>query len=348
MMKKSKGADQEVKAQPMERKLKEDGQGSGRQSGAPKADDEGWQTVTKKTKIDKDTERSGDQKHSLGSPQHKTGGRSSSPIRRQEKDSTRTGGQRFSGRKAGEADQGDGSRVYAQLIMYLLNKAPSIYVLHTVLRLRELTAERRFRAHLKKIQKQHADTKETVCIRREWDDAPSHEEQDRYRGVVSQWNCDNEEHLQRLSMLLGTWVLKERIPQVELEKRLRHFHMRNIAIEPVGIVEQDETLRSYKEAVAGYGEADPTSDVPQDECQRLYQLCMQPAEKVNRLRTRTADEDKALDMITKGQLEVPVPPRFLIQSMDARELAAFTDNFMAIEYPLYAHLLPGHRFGKKK
>ncbi|KAG1706310.1 hypothetical protein DVH05_001458 [Phytophthora capsici] len=50
-------------------------------------------------------------------------------------------------------------------------------------------------------------------------------------------------------------------------------------------------------------------------------------------------------MILHHQLEVPIPPRFLIQIMDARELAAFTDLFMAIEYPLYAHLLPGQRFG---
>ncbi|KAE9293501.1 hypothetical protein PF008_g24783 [Phytophthora fragariae] len=39
-------------------------------------------------------------------------------------------------------------------------------------------------------------------------------------------------------------------------------------------------------------------------------------------------------------------PSFLEQSMTAEELAIFTDVFMALEYPMYAHLVPGQRFGE--
>ncbi|OWZ00582.1 hypothetical protein PHMEG_00028192 [Phytophthora megakarya] len=49
-------------------------------------------------------------------------------------------------------------------------------------------------------------------------------------------------------------------------------------------------------------------------------------------------------MILNHEIEVPFPPRFLVQSMDARQIACFTDIFMAIEYPLYAHLAPGQKF----
>ncbi|OWZ21775.1 hypothetical protein PHMEG_0003633 [Phytophthora megakarya] len=67
-------------------------------------------------------------------------------------------------------------------------------------------------------------------------------------------------------------------------------------------------------------------------------------EEVLQLRERTAEEDKALLMILRHDIEVPYPPRLLVQSMDARELACFVDIFMSIEYQLYAHLTPGQKF----
>ncbi|EGZ09066.1 hypothetical protein PHYSODRAFT_412822, partial [Phytophthora sojae] len=51
-------------------------------------------------------------------------------------------------------------------------------------------------------------------------------------------------------------------------------------------------------------------------------------------------------MILNHEIEVPAPPYFLVQSMTASELSCFTDIFLAIEYPLYAHLAPGQRFGE--
>ncbi|KAF4138898.1 hypothetical protein GN958_ATG11855 [Phytophthora infestans] len=148
-MKTSKDQEQEVRVQQTE--LKQDAEGHDRnwQGGPPKVDDGGWQTASRKNKAGKTTERYGDRRTSQEDPQRKAGGRSFSPIRRQGKEGTQA---KFSGRKAGEADQGDGTRVYAQLIMYLLNTAPSTYVLQTVLRLRELATERRFRAYLRKMQ----------------------------------------------------------------------------------------------------------------------------------------------------------------------------------------------------
>ncbi|KAE9331822.1 hypothetical protein PF008_g15238 [Phytophthora fragariae] len=50
-------------------------------------------------------------------------------------------------------------------------------------------------------------------------------------------------------------------------------------------------------------------------------------------------------MILNHEIEVPGPPPFLKQSMTSTELAIFTDIFLAVEYPLYAHLAPGQQFG---
>lgn len=83
-----------------------------------------------------------------------------------------------------------------------------------------------------------------------------------------------------------------------------------------------------------------------EEQQRMRELCMRPVERVLELRQRTTEEDRALVMILTHELELARPPAFLIQSMDAEELAVFTDLFHAIEYPLYAHLAPGQRFGE--
>ncbi|OWZ20535.1 hypothetical protein PHMEG_0005038 [Phytophthora megakarya] len=47
-------------------------------------------------------------------------------------------------------------------------------------------------------------------------------------------------------------------------------------------------------------------------------------------------------MILNHELDVPFPPRFLVQS------TCFTDIFLTIEYPLYAHLAPGQKLSPKQ
>lgn len=71
---------------------------------------------------------------------------------------------------------------------------------------------------------------------------------------------------------------------------------------------------------------------------------MRPVKETLKLRQRTAEEDKAIILIPNHELEVLFPPRFLVQSINSRELACFTDIFMAIEYSLYVHLAPGQKF----
>ncbi|EEY60105.1 uncharacterized protein PITG_12421 [Phytophthora infestans T30-4] len=51
-------------------------------------------------------------------------------------------------------------------------------------------------------------------------------------------------------------------------------------------------------------------------------------------------------MIMNHALEIPRPPTFLVQTMDAEELAVSTDLFPAMEYPLYKCLAPGQKFEK--
>ncbi|KAG3130942.1 hypothetical protein PI126_g20278 [Phytophthora idaei] len=78
---------------------------------------------------------------------------------------------------------------------------------------------------------------------------------------------------------------------------------------------------------------------------RLRELRLQPAKSLTKLRERTVDENAALLLILNHDIEVPRPPDFLLQSMDAEAYATFTDIFHSIEYPLYAHLAPGQKFG---
>eukprot|EP00644_Phytophthora_capsici_P004948 jgi/Phyca11/96586/e_gw1.1.1708.1 len=49
-------------------------------------------------------------------------------------------------------------------------------------------------------------------------------------------------------------------------------------------------------------------------------------------------------MILKQEIEVANPPNFLLQSMDAEEMAILTDLIHSLEYPLYAHIAPGQKF----
>jgi hypothetical protein len=48
-------------------------------------------------------------------------------------------------------------------------------------------------------------------------------------------------------------------------------------------------------------------------------------------------------MILSHEIAVAMAPPFLRQSMTISKLAVFEDMFMALEYPLYAHLAPGQK-----
>ncbi|KAE8984818.1 hypothetical protein PR003_g15771 [Phytophthora rubi] len=141
------------------------------------------------------------------------------------------------------------------------------------------------------------------------------------------------------------WVLTKGLPQEEIEERLRFFTFESSTRSTNDTAEQNRQSVSYAGAVAK-GLHREKQGVRTQEQHRMYELCTQQMPALTKLRDRTEDEDKALLMILTHELEVPAPPSFLEQSMTAEELAIFTDVFMALEYPMYAHLVPGQRFGE--
>jgi hypothetical protein len=142
------------------------------------------------------------------------------------------------------------------------------------------------------------------------------------------------------------WVIKEKEPQREVKNRLQFFHFQTSAVTQVaeGYDNKVEVSPvSYLTAVAG-ANSRITTDTITPEQSRLRALCLEPAVPTMRLRERTADEAAAILMIFNHEIEIPRVRIFLTQSMTAGELACFEDMFMALEYPLYAHLAPGQRF----
>ncbi|KAE8975077.1 hypothetical protein PR001_g25814 [Phytophthora rubi] len=139
------------------------------------------------------------------------------------------------------------------------------------------------------------------------------------------------------------WVVTENLDQDEVERRLHFFHIQGGPESKAAVSSSGTAGNSYLGAVNS-GRTMSGGKVETNEQKRMKELCTRPVERVVELRGRTADEDRALIMILNHELELARPPTFLIQSMDAEELAVFTDLFHAIEYPLYAHLAPGQRF----
>ncbi|OWZ09254.1 hypothetical protein PHMEG_00018074 [Phytophthora megakarya] len=212
-----------------------------------------------------------------------------------------------------------------------------------VLRLKELAAERRFKAHQAQLVKQGSRDDEQT-MRRQWTDPVPLALGKKYNGLCSYWDTHNKQHEDRLYSLLKEWVMEERFPQGELEARLRFFHFVDHTKESPAATTNACQRGSYLGAVkTGFQQKQQPLTAEQT---RLRDMCMAPAQALTQLRERTKDEDNALLMILNHEIEVPAPPNFLVQSMTAWELACFTDIFLAIEYPLYAHLAPGQRFGE--
>lgn len=209
-----------------------------------------------------------------------------------------------------------------------------------VLRLNDLAKERRYRAYKKSVETTGRTIEEEKELRLGWVDAIPTELKERYQGRSSYWDFESQKHVDRMSNLMREWVIDESVSQQEVEKRLRLFHCENSPDKREEAVPVGEKTTSFLGAVQS-GTTVNNIGTATEEQQRLYQLCTEPPAETLELRTRPRDEDKVLLMILNHEIEVPYPPPFLVQSMDVRELACFTDIFMAIEYPLYAHLAPG-------
>ncbi|KAE9181101.1 hypothetical protein PF005_g23007 [Phytophthora fragariae] len=241
-----------------------------------------------------------------------------SPLKTQNKNKTEG---ILQSKNGGEGEGGDakkGRETFKQLRRYLLQDAKQEYVLHTIIRLGELASSRRF-LHWVMAHKKDGRTEQE--LKKDLKDQPTAAQTDMYQN----------------------WVVTENLDQDEVERRLHFFHIQGGPESKAAVSSSGTAGNSYLGAVNS-GRTMSGGKVETNEQKWMEELCTRPVERVVELRGRTADEDRALIMILNHELELARPPTFLIQSMDAEELAVFTDLFHAIEYPLYAHLAPGQRF----
>ncbi|KAG6594067.1 uncharacterized protein IUM83_19670 [Phytophthora cinnamomi] len=309
--------------------------------------DNGWKTVGAKAKKELHQQQQGaDQKQQgragrKGAPSRT---RKHSPVRLKLDFKQNEANKAAGPRQSGGADQGDGSRVFTQLQQYLNTGADQDYVIHTVLRLSDLARERRFRAHersLTILERKGATTEE---LRKDWKDEAPPNRQEKYAGLSSVWHLDKHEHRERLHQLMVQWILQGDSGQREVDDRLQFFKFERRDNDNEFEANDHTTHKSsYRAAVAEEEGRKEDAGLVQERT-RLKELCLRPADPTTQLRERTEDETKAIVMILNHEIEVPKVPPFLKRSMDPSELACFADIFMALEYPLYAHLAPGQRF----
>jgi hypothetical protein len=237
-------------------------------------------------------------------------------------------------------DAGDGRMVFEQLRKYLRESAPEKYVQQTVLKLVKLSKERRFRAYMKLLSTQQRQDIAEGVLRANWQDPIPFRLRETHDGLSSFWGAAAEDHQGRLAHLLHQWIIQDRTPQPEIEERLRFFCIVNGEEEES---EQDMEVRgTFLEAVRPF---DTTAAMEErGEKEGLRAVCMQPANPTTKVRQRTPEEAKAFVMMLNHEIEVPMVSPFLRQSMTISQLAVFEDIFMALEYPLYAHLAPGQKF----
>ncbi|KAG2783285.1 hypothetical protein JG687_00018626 [Phytophthora cactorum] len=100
-------------------------------------------------------------------------------------------------------DQGDGKQVFTLLRKYLREDAPDEYILHTVLRLMDLAKERRFKAHRVIMGEGQLPPEVELDIRSQWKDEPTQTQNERYKGLLSYWDCRNAEHVRRMHKLMA-------------------------------------------------------------------------------------------------------------------------------------------------
>ncbi|KAE9138103.1 hypothetical protein PF010_g1050 [Phytophthora fragariae] len=257
------------------------------------------------------------------------------PANRKQEEEHKSQGDRLS-----SVDQGDGSVVFKQLVNYLINKASAEYVWDTITRLNDLARARRVPESDNSLTQQEGSQVKEEERRTEWMDEMPEVLRNQFEWLMSYWN-KNKINVQRLQQLMTTWIVEVNCKQDELETRLRCFTFVDNAESNKTDEDNEEksTPKSYLGAVAKG--LQPKDNSQSKELKKLYELCMTPMETLAVPRRYTEEEDRALLMILTHELEVPHPPRFLVQTMTGEEIARFIDIFKAIEYPLYAHLAPG-------
>ncbi|KAE8907425.1 hypothetical protein PF005_g2428 [Phytophthora fragariae] len=155
--------------------------------------DDGWETVGVKTKKGLHQQKQGVDQRQQGRAGHKGAPprtRKHSPVRLKLDFKQNEANKGAGPKQSGGADQGDGSRVFTQLQLYLNTGADQDYVIHTVLRLSDLARERRFRAYersLTILERKDATTEE---LRKAWKDEAPPNRQEKYAGLSSVWHLD--------------------------------------------------------------------------------------------------------------------------------------------------------------
>ncbi|OWZ01928.1 hypothetical protein PHMEG_00026606, partial [Phytophthora megakarya] len=147
------------------------------------------------------------------------------------------------------ADGGDGKAVFAQLRRYLASGAPNEYIMHSILQVKPLARDRRYKHWMMKEKKKNKDwTEVSLEPTTKWVDEPTVELKEQYNGVQSYWDLQLKEHRQKVSTLLRTWVIIAKLPQKEVETRLRFVHL-----EESRVSMNEETEMMYKGAVVKGG-----------------------------------------------------------------------------------------------
>ncbi|KAG3049502.1 hypothetical protein PC121_g18887 [Phytophthora cactorum] len=136
---------------------------------------------------------------------------------------------------------------------------------------RNYATERRFQFFLQERVKDNAKTEDANTLREQWTDEPTKEQQEKYQGLHSYWDCQNSAHEERLLKLMKEWILDQTLPQSEIEARLHHFHFENQGEALTETTEETNKPKSYRDALGANMIKEATTE-ESTEAQRLYQL----------------------------------------------------------------------------
>ncbi|KAG2796463.1 hypothetical protein PC112_g22196, partial [Phytophthora cactorum] len=139
---------------------------------------------------------------------------------------------------------------------------------------RNYATERRFQFFLQERVKDNAKTEDANTLREQWTDEPTKEQQEKYQGLHSYWDCQNSAHEERLLKLMKEWILDQTLPQSEIEARLHHFHFENQGEALTETTEETNKPKSYRDALGANMIKEATTE-ESTEAQRLYQLAAQ-------------------------------------------------------------------------
>jgi hypothetical protein len=103
--------------------------------------------------------------------------------------------------------------------------APAQYVVQTVLKLTKLAKERKLQGYLKVLPAQQRQDIEEEVLKENWPDAIPFRLRETNKELTSVWDLAETENQSRLAHLMHTWIIQDKVPQLEIEDRLRFFNL---------------------------------------------------------------------------------------------------------------------------